>query len=225
MAQVTSGLVSVEDGIKRAEEYAPPRKVRVELSFSVSEGETYEGIFDTVSNAASNRVAALLGVSPVALATVGGTETPASPPAEAPKRRGRPPKADGASSNGSAGGGQTSADPAAIEDPTGGAGGDPATIHLPDESGDPASVGGDDPAAIDFDAPIEPETEEADPVTDADLNSAVQKKNADLQDPPAIRKLIASYNPDPTQVFQLRQIPADKRREFLNKLAGLKKAG
>lgn len=222
MAQVTSGLVSIEDGLKRAEEYAPPRKVRVELSFGVGEGENYEAIFDTVSQAASNRVQSLLHGPAISAVTSAAAEAgePASPPATPPKRTRRTAA-------------QIEADKAALLASETGASGDAPT------SDDPAAIGGDDlttakvadPADLsdlsEFDVrPTEAPSGGASPapVTDADLNSAVQKKNAEISDPNAIRALIGGYNPDPTQVFQLRQIPADKRGEFLTKLAALTKA-
>jgi hypothetical protein len=224
MAQVTGGLVSIEDGIKKAEEYAPPRKVRVELSFGVGEGETFETIFDTVSQAAANRVASLLGGT--ALNVVAGPT--ADTPAGEPQRRTRRTKAQieadeaarkaGASQTGDAGGVQTS------DDPTDGA--DPV-IHLPDETAeDDFSIEPEPetPAEESFD--IEPAAEDpkAEAITDADLNSAVQKKNAEIANPNAIRALIGGYNPDPKSAFQLRQIPPEKRPEFLTKLGALTKA-
>lgn len=79
----------------------------------------------------------------------------------------------------------------------------------------------DDLGDEDFDAPIEAD---AKPVTDAELNDAAQAANRRVGDPKAIREIINSYNDDPTKVFQMRQIPAAKRAEFIAKLEGLKKA-
>jgi hypothetical protein len=227
MTQVTGGLVSVEDGIKKAEEYAPPLKVRVELSFGVAEGGDYEEIFDRVSEAAANRVASLLGFKP---SVVQAGEAPASgEPTRRPRRTKEQIAADkaaaegGPSPSGSAGGAQTSADPAAVtEDPTDG---EPSTIHLPDETAkDPAAIEDDEPAGeVSFD--IEPEPEEAgEEVSDTELNSRVQKRNAELEDPNLIRDLIKKFNPDPKKSFTLRQIPQAKRADFLAQLAALKKA-
>lgn len=60
-------------------------------------------------------------------------------------------------------------------------------------------------------------------VTDAELQSAVQRKNGELKAPDLIRALIAGYNPDPTKQFTLREIPQAQRAEFIDKLAALKK--
>lgn len=229
MAQITGGLVSIEDGKKAAEEYAPARKVRVDLSFSVAEGESYEAVFNMAADAANNRVAMLLGASPVALATSNGSPAPAAP------TRTRRTKAEMEAAKAAAG----NADPAAVDvDPT--AGQEPV-IHLPDASTveDPASIGGSDggvqtsadPAAIDgaemvdeWDVQPEQPAEAAKEITDADLNSAVQKRNGELQAPQLIRDLIGSYNPDKSKPFQLRQIPQDERAGFIAKLAALTKA-
>lgn len=58
----------------------------------------------------------------------------------------------------------------------------------------------------------------AEEITDVALTEAVTKTNAATRNPPAIRALVDSYNPDPTKTFQLRQIPQEKRAEFLKKL-------
>jgi hypothetical protein len=234
MAQITGGLVSVEDSKPHSNDEYGRKKVRVDLSFAVGEGEDYTTTFDLASEAATNRVAALLNGT--ALRVVGGTEgpaaeTPASPPAETPRRTRRTAaqiaadnaakaaSSSGASNGGSAGGGSTSDDPAAIggDDPTGG---EEHVVHLPDES-ESFDIEPETPAEESFD--IEPETPAGEPITDADLNSAVQKKNAEIANPNAIRALISSYNPDPKAAFQLRQIDPAKRAEFIAKLAALTK--
>lgn len=231
MAQVTGGLVSVEDGKKAAEEYVPARKVRVDLSFSVGEGEDYAATFDMVSRAASNRVHALLHGTAIA-SVLDGAPDATAPTATRTRRTKAQIEADNAAAK--------AKDPAAVEeDPTGGqehvinlpdqSAKDPAAIE--DDAGEPAASSGgagggaqtsDDPAAIGDEWDVQPEAP-ATAVTDADLNSAVQKKNGELEAPNLIRELIGSYNPDKTKPFQLRQIPAEKRAEFLNKLGALKK--
>lgn len=232
MAQVTGGLVSVEDGSKvadKADQYDVSRKVRVDLSFLVGDGEDYQTIFDRVSEAASNRVASLLGRKPTVVASTPAADASAELPRETGTRKPRRTKEQMAADAAAAAGGQgAAADPSSMEDPTGGEGPTPAVIQLPDASAGAAA----DPAAlvdeetpveeIDFDAPIPPKVTDA--PSDADLNSAVQKRNAELNDPDLIRGLISSYNPEPTKPFQLRQIAADKRAEFLTKLAALTKA-
>lgn len=64
---ITNGTVRVEDGVRKNEEYAPPRKVAVELSFAVEEGSDARAALDYVGQVASQQVAHLLGkaVNPV----------------------------------------------------------------------------------------------------------------------------------------------------------------
>lgn len=58
---ITNGTVSVEDGTKANEDYAPARKVRVELSFSIDEGANEDAVLHDISLKASNKVLELLG--------------------------------------------------------------------------------------------------------------------------------------------------------------------
>lgn len=59
---ISGGLVSIEDGTKKAEDYAPARKVRVELKFDVPEGsDEFQRIIDDVARIANNKVEELLG--------------------------------------------------------------------------------------------------------------------------------------------------------------------
>lgn len=216
MAQITSGSVCIEDGLKKSEEYAPPRKVSVTLNFGVVEGEDFNAVFDLASQAAANRVHSLLHGT--AIRVVAAPEAPAADalPVEPAARKRRRTAAEIAADNALALAAHPKGDPSAVEDP--------AAIgeEPPLDSGDPTS-GGADPAGLD-DFSIEPEETGDEPITDAALNAAVQRKNAELGDPEAIRGVIKLYNPDPTKAFQLREIPQDKRADFITKLGGLTKA-
>lgn len=76
---ILSGTVSIEDGAKAKEEYAPARKVRVDLTFAVPEGSDGQPFLDTTARMADAKVRELLGrpaaagapVLQVAIATVG----------------------------------------------------------------------------------------------------------------------------------------------------------
>lgn len=57
---ITSGMVSFEDGRKAAEEYAPARKVRVELSFSVDPNGDAMADLDMASGLAKAKVKELI---------------------------------------------------------------------------------------------------------------------------------------------------------------------
>lgn len=235
---VSGGLVSVEDGIKAAEEYAPARKVRIELKFDVAEGADGAEALDIVLDMANARLDQQLGRKPRTgrVVEVGGSRPGDNPSTQGTAeaavdeanagKRTRRTKAQIEADNAAAA--ARTADPAAITDdavPQS----DPAAIQDDATTSEPTgSAGGEqtsaDPAAIeDWDVPAEPVSN----VTDADLNAAVQKRNGELQAtlgdaaPPKIRALIGSFNPDPTKPFNLRQIPADQRPAFLEKLKAL----
>lgn len=208
---ITHGVVSFEDGVKASEEYAPAKKVRVELSFTTPDGEDEAAYVAHVGDIARAQVARLLnqassaaGEAPAPVATrTRRTKAQIAADEAAAKEAGAP-------TTGDAGGVQTSGDPAAIED---------VGVDFEDVVDVDASVV---EALPEEDFTIAPEVIEA--ISDADLNSHVQRKNGEIKDAKAIRELIGTYNSDPTKVFQLREIPAEKRREFLDKLAALKPA-
>lgn len=221
---ITGGLVSVEDGAKHdpADQYSLSRKVRVELKFDVAEGSDPVDIVAIVGDIATGRVNELLGRAASSTARTVTEDVRGSTAAETENTgavRKRRTKAQIDADNAAAA--AKAADPADM-------GGEPSP-----PAADPSDMGGAttdtssgssaaDPADFDFDAPIEP-TAPATTITDADLNAAVQKKNGELGDPPKIRNLIGSFNPDPTKQFQLRQIPAEQRADFIAKLEALAK--
>lgn len=225
-SNITGGLVVIEDGVKAAEEYAPAKKVRVELKFDIPEGGDFGATFASVTRVAENWVALRLGRTVPSVVETGRSPEPeasAAPNAETAPRKRRT-KAEIAADEAAAA--QAAAQAKATETIQNSEEFDPTADNTPTTT----------QGSTDFDpcAAIEPETAddldailggEATPeITDADLNAAVQKKNAALQDPPAIRKLISEFNPDPTKVFQLREIAASKRADFIAKLEALVKA-
>jgi hypothetical protein len=212
MTQITGGSVTVEDGIKKAEEYTPPRKVSVTLTFGVEEGGDHQAIFDLASEQASTRVAKLLGKS-IDFAARNGSDDAAASNETKPATRKRRTAAEIAAD----------AALAAVAHPKGteGAAKDPAAVDDFEIEPEPSET---QTPADDFAIEPEPEPEGDAEITDAALNAAVQRKNAELSDPEAIRGLIKQYNPDPTKAFQLREIPQTKRAEFITKLGGLTKA-
>lgn len=218
MAQITGGLVSVEDSKPHSNDEYGRKKVRVDLSFAVGDGEDYGQVFDLASEAASNRVLSLLNGTALRVVTTGGENLAGNGTTDgepAPARKRRRTAAEIAADNALALAAHPKGDPASMVDD-----------EPPAPEDDPANVGGDepkDPAGLD-DFSIEPEETGDEPITDAALNAAVQRKNAELGDPEAIRAVIKLYNPDPTKAFQLREIPQDKRAEFITKLGGLTKA-
>ena len=177
---ITGGTVSVEDGTKSPEEFAPARKVRFELHFENPTGDDLTEAGDL----ASAQVDRLLGRA---------TEAK-------PKRRTR-----GATTES----GKSPADEAKTEDKN--VDPEPETPHEDDDDGGLGDLLGSDD---------EPAVEE---IADTALTDAVTSTNKATQNSVAIRKIIESYNPDPTKQFQLRQIPQSKRAEFLKKLEGVEK--
>ena len=89
---VTSGTIAIEDGTKAKEEFAPARKVKVELTFSVPEGQDGVAYMHGVARVAEAKVASMLGRTAPAETAVPKAETPkeevkAETPAQKKKAR------------------------------------------------------------------------------------------------------------------------------------------
>lgn len=222
-------FVSIEDGAKPEQEFAPSRKVRVELTYFIAEDDNYQETLDLVGSRASSQVDILLGRVGAPTASAG---VATQPPATRMRRTKEQIAADKAAEE-AAKVAPPASDPTALEDPT----------ELPqdapqvsDATSTAASSGGEptasttvaDPTALEDDFTVQPDPPKVETkptqiaeISDGDLNAAVQKRNGELASADgtkAIRALIATYNPDPTKVFQLREIAADRRAEFLNGL-------
>lgn len=246
MTQITGGSVAYEDGIKSHEEYAPARKVRVELHFDLSAGDAQseQAEIEAIGAVAKAEVCRLLGKPvPSAIDALAGKEfvsglklnvgDPTPPPAET----GKPPRvrrtkeqiaADEAAAK-KAEEVLQAADPAAIVEK-------PARTPLTDALGPDGKGINFDPlsgvqAAEKDNGSVEPSTDPADldfssepestPITDADLNAACQRKAGQLESAQKIKELVGTFNPDPTRQFNLREIPAVQRADFLAKLEAL----
>jgi hypothetical protein len=211
---VTGGVVSVEDGIKKSEEYAPARKVRVELHFDVPTGEDADAHIAGVSNLAQKHLAMILGGKVSTAAPSGPTKADleaalkdklggelttdtTKAPASGPKRTGGK-KADKAADA-----------PAPAKAPAA----DPDELELSTGTAEAADDGLGDLLGE------EPEPE----ITDLELNNIVQKVNSVVKDGPTIRKLAAKFVPE-GKLPQLSNIPQDKRHAFVTELKALKPA-
>lgn len=196
---ITGGLVAIEDGAKHdpADQYSLSRKARVELKFDVAEGSDPKEVLAIVADMAGDRLNAILGRSVAStVRTVDVSEGNVEP-----AKRTRRTKAE------------IEAEKAvlAAENPTtAGPTGQPA----PEPATSP-------PVEDDWSTPVPPAAT-AKEVTDAELSAATTKKNGELNSPPLIRGLIATFNPDPTRAFTLAEIPQARRGEYLEKLAALK---
>lgn len=82
---ITNGMVSVEDGKKAIEEYAPARKVRVDLHFSIDEGADEKTVLYDASVMAAAQVRDLLGQDKKAGAAAPLDKVAAEPAAEKAK--------------------------------------------------------------------------------------------------------------------------------------------
>lgn len=191
---ITGGLVSFEDGVKAAEEYAPARKVRVELNFEVPEdfpGSAEEAL-DSVAKMAKAKVGELLGKATKNAASGIASVAQAEPGTAAPAVR-------------------TKADLAA----------EAGLPEAPKKPGRPPKVKPDlNPAGDEWDVPS---TTAAVEISDADLLSEIGKRNAVLKDPQAIRALVAEFSGGKVP-FSAKEIPQDQRASFIEKLKTLKPA-
>jgi hypothetical protein len=204
MTNITGGLVSIEDGKKAAEEFAPARKVRIELKFDIPEGDETERVLDAVIALAQSRVAS----------TIAGTKAKA--PTAAPKPV--EPKPDAPAT------GKTKADLeaemlAAASKPKK----PPSAAAKPKDD----EVLGSEPTVVEAEKPAEDSLDDVlgDPapakdITDADLTSAITKKNAEIKAPAKIRDLITKYTPE-GKAPSAALIPKEKRSEFLDGLSKL----
>ena len=236
---ITGGTVSVEDCKKHDgypdPQFAPTRKVRVELIFVVpedsDEGQRY---LDAVATQADGKVTEMLGKKTAARsATTSASAPAASAPAPAagtsepgskaareaellaagatPETLGRGTQAPAPTAAGpkrAKKAGTTETPPPAP----------PAPAADPDElTPSTAAAPADDLNDL-LGAPAKVE-----PVSDLELNTAIQKKNATLKSPPTIRKLVQTFNPDPAKFPQIvvAQIPQYRRHEFLQQLEAL----
>lgn len=82
---ITNGMVSVEDGKKAIEEYAPARKVRVDLHFSIDEGADEKTVLYDASVMADAQVRNLLGQDKKAGAAAPLGKTEQAPATDKPK--------------------------------------------------------------------------------------------------------------------------------------------
>lgn len=191
---ITGGTVSIEDGVKALEEFAPARKAKVELSFSVPEGEEGQKYLNAATDVAEAKVSEILGRKPKAVTT----ETPIKP-ARKPREKAAVETVVDTSVPGS--------DKAKLEVE---AGLKPAEVKVAEpEQGDIDDLLGDA-------APV--------PITDAELAKAAQTKNAQMKvkDPNfsvKIRALVVEYAGQPPK--KITDVPVARRQEFLDKLRDL----
>lgn len=205
--QVTNGTVSIEDGNPaKTGDFDPKKKVRVEISFAVPEGEDAKTHLDAAATLASTKVSELLGrskapasavVPPTAQAAPATSKPETAKPAEKPKP----------------------AKPAKVEK---------TKADLEKEMLAAASAPASEPAvAIDDDDPLGDLLGDTapTPVTDKELSGAAIAKAEKMKsvagwEPKKIRLLVEKFAGKAGSKFH--EIPADKRHDFLKELDALK---
>jgi hypothetical protein len=217
---ITGGTVSVEDCKKHEgypdPQFAPTRKVRVELIFAVPEGQDGKPYLDATAAEADAKVAEMLGSPPRAKISKPATMASAPEPgSKAALEAELVAKGASAADLGHVPQAAPAAAPGpkrtrkAADPPT------PAAAADPDEltGNEPAPAADDDLGDLTGEAKVEP-------ISDLELNNAVAKRNAVIKSGVAIRKLVQTFNPDPGKLANivLAQIPQERRADFLKKL-------
>lgn len=196
MTKITGGLVSIEDGVKKGEEYAPPRKVRVELRFDVLPDEDDQARLMEVSRMAHEQVKVLLGQKPtmeaayqavadlVDAAPAPATRKPRAKKTEAAPAETFPGASDGAEAKPE---GKTSG---SVE----------AASGVPNDTVQP---GAEAPAEV---------------ISDKKLFDTVVEINAKIKQGKAITAIINKYCPQDGVPPSLKRIPEAKRPAFLQEV-------
>lgn len=211
---ITEIKVTYENGRKAAEEYCPPKKASITLTAQVPDDVSPEDALDQVTQLAMDKVHEMLNLSS---APRQSTTTASIKPAETADNV-TPPKTTRKKTTEPAGKAAMIMDepetPAATlqEETTSAA----TIVDEPEPNAKEAPAG-----AASMDDWASSPNEAA--VTDADLNAACQTASARLGGVDGgaglkIRGLIGTYSPDQLKPFQLREIPAAQRADFLAKL-------
>lgn len=211
---ITGGTVSVEDCVKHAgypdPQFAPTRKVRVELTFdATTDGSDGQDRLDLTAAVADAKVKELLGSKPTVTAT--SPKTTAASGKEALAKAAGVDEAAVAAATAKKAAGSRAKKPEPTPPP---ATTDAAAVV--DEATVVEEVG-DEFAVTEPEPPRE--------ITDAELHSGMTKKNGELKNPVPIRAVVAAFKPaGHTGQFTAAQIPQAQRQKFLDQLAALKAA-
>lgn len=188
---ITNGMVSVEDGKKAIEEYAPARKVRVDLFFSVDEGADEKAVLHDAFALADSQVKSALGQKAAAKGSVDTAQAAVVGEAAADKPKPGRRKAAAAAE----------ALPPVDDFPIEGAA--PTAKPTTDETILDDSVLGVEPAAPKVD------------ISDKALYDFVVATNAKLKKPKEITEIITKFCPNDGVPPSLKRVPEAKRVEFL----------
>lgn len=206
--QITGGSVTVEDGLKAKEEYAPARKIAVTLNFSTPEGGDGIALLDFVSAVANGRQLALLhGKAPAPAEATAKLETPAPDTAKVKTTRAKTLVVPAEKTKD-----DLAREAGVLVDDLDEA---PKKAAVAEEKDELADLLGDTPAVV---------------VSDAELGKAAQEKNGDMKGkagwaPEKIRELVGTYvqvDGKPKPGAKLQEIPQAQRSDFLKVLKALK---
>lgn len=192
---LTGGQVSVEDGIKKPEEYAPPRKVRVEIHFAVPDGsDEGQRILDDAGRIADNKVNELLGRKPAAVVDTAARDAAKAAYAE---------KANAADAAGK------SAKPP--KQPK-----TPKQTDIEDELNAPTAVVGNELDDV-LGGGATPE-----PITDAKLLDAVKSVHTSPLMAPRIKEVVFAFCPREDKAgFRVSDIAQEHRARFIERIKAL----
>lgn len=208
---ITGGQVTYGRKVKPADYEG--KDAIVMLSFNVEDGQDAQAVLDGVSHMAMTKALSMVGLQPRGTAEptppAGGKEAAAEKLNAADKdktttTRKRPPAAEKDQDK------TPAKDPAAIDD------GEPArqVSTTPEDRKDPSEIVDENIFGAEPETPAKVET-----LTDAQLTDAISTHNGKVKNAQEIRKLIGQYVKAPGQA---RDIPADKRAEFVAKLKEIK---
>lgn len=206
---ISGGLVSIEDGDKKTEEYAPARKVRVELKFDAEPGIDGQNRLEVVAAIADAQVNKLLGRKMIAalkqtIADVTATtltEKLTIIPAEKLAKSPKAPKGE-------------KSDKEKLAEAAGVAGAD-TTIINPEPQKQPAVEQDEFEALLNEGLPIAE-------VTDKQLIEGCQKMNVNPHMAPRIKEVMLAFCPREDKAgFKITDIAKEHRPRFLEKLKEL----
>jgi hypothetical protein len=215
---IRAGTVSVEDGVKSAEEYAPARKVRVELSFDVPEGNEAKTVLDYASASADAQVNRLLkrpttqvvGEKPAGTVSPAQmTQKAAAAAREVAKRVQTPPPQNAKT--------ERTPDPSAVVDEEALT---PQEPVLTDAASVEEALTPQEPVLTDA-ASVE-EWEQPKEINDDELFAHLTRVNGATKNGAAIRALIEEFTPKDRK-YQAREIAQDKRAAFIERLKTIPK--
>ncbi len=211
MAQITSGSITYGRTVQPAQYES--KKAEATFAFAVGEGESYEEIVAEAMALATGKVHEMVGLNAAKVTA----------DAVAPKSRmGRPPNPANAARQPVVNEKEIAAAKMAAEAaakkaaPVADELDDTPAISTGAERVDPAQAQAELNDDLDD---ILGAAEEVKPITDKDLTDQVTRVNAKIKNATAIRQLVAKFAGAPPK--QMKDIPQNKRAEFLEALNGL----